>query len=69
MLGDSRLGKRELGSDHVRDCARTLLSVGKQLNYPPTHRVTEDGESVHESDRTSLDLYKSQLIFSSSPRR
>lgn len=59
MLGDSRLGKRELGSDHVRDCARTLLSVDKQLNNPPAHRVTEDGERVHVADRTSRDLYKS----------
>jgi len=43
------LGDAELGADRLSDLARAQLAVGEELEDPPSDRVTEDIERVHNA--------------------
>jgi hypothetical protein len=50
MLRHGRLRDAELGLDDGRDCARALLTIGEQLEYPAPHRIPQDIERMHRAN-------------------
>ena len=62
MLRNGGLGYSELRPDDLRDRARRLLAVGKQLEDPPSNRVSQHVERMHDGDYIIPTLYKSSLF-------
>src|SRR5690606_21056868 len=54
VLRDRRLADPELGCDYLDDRPRAALSIGKQLQDPSPHGVTENVECVHQAPVSAL---------------